>query len=56
MELDTETRGLLEKIIDTVVKNAGETVKLFFNPEVKNDLHIQNENDFVLGHALGVGN
>jgi hypothetical protein len=54
MDLDTETRGLLDKIIDNVVKTAGETVKVFFNPEPKKDLHIQNENDFAYGFALGM--
>jgi hypothetical protein len=29
MELDTETRGLLEMIIDTVVKNAAEVSNFY---------------------------
>jgi hypothetical protein len=54
MELDTQTRGLIDTIIDNVVQNVGEIVKLYFNPESKKQLHIQNESDFVLGVAFGI--
>jgi len=54
MELDAETRGLIEKIIDNVLLYADKIIKLYFNPEVKKELHIQNESDFVLGFASGI--
>jgi len=54
MELHGETRGLIEKIIDNVLLYADKIIKLYFNPEVKKELHIQNESDFVLGFASGI--
>ena len=32
MGLDTQTRRLIDTIIDNVVQNIGEIVKLYFNP------------------------
>jgi|SRR5215467_2711292 hypothetical protein len=54
MELHGETRGLIEKIIDNVLLYADKIIKLYFNPESKKQLHIQNESDFVLGFASGI--
>lgn len=54
MELNTETRELLEKIIDNVVGNIDRTVKLFLKTGSKEQLYIQNENDFVLGVIVGI--
>jgi hypothetical protein len=53
MELDTGTRGMLDKIIDNAVVNIKNVARVFFNPESKKQLFIQNESDFVLGLALG---
>ena len=49
MELDIETRALIEKIMDNVLLYVDKIVKLYFNPESKKQLHIQKESDFVLG-------
>jgi hypothetical protein len=56
MELDAATRGLLEKIIDSVLSNAHELVKPLFNPESeeRKQLYIENESDFALGFASGL--
>jgi len=54
MELDAEVRGLIKKIIDNLLLYADKIIKLYFNPESKKKLHIQNESDFVLGFASGI--
>ena len=53
MELDIETRALIEKIMDNVLLYVDKIVKLYFNPESKEQLHIQ-ESDFVLAFASGI--
>lgn len=53
MVLDNETRGMLESAIDNAVREAEIYMKIFFDPKKKDELQIQNENDFVLGAALG---
>ena len=54
MALDATTRLFLEQTIDTVVQNVHNLVKVFFNPDVRAQLHIQNQDDFVLGTGLGI--
>jgi hypothetical protein len=54
MELDVETRGLIEKVIDNVLLYVDKIVKFYFNPESKKQLRIHNESDFLLGIASGI--
>ncbi|MFZ0512667.1 MAG: hypothetical protein WAM14_13755 [Candidatus Nitrosopolaris sp.] len=54
MTLNAQTRGMLEQIIDNVKKDIHKMAKLFLNPNSKAQLHIEKENDFVLGLAVGI--
>ena len=46
-------RGVLEQYIDSIVIAIPNIIRVFFDPSKKARLQIQNENDFVLGVALG---
>jgi hypothetical protein len=46
-------RGVLEQYIDSIVIAIPNIVQVFFDYSNKSQLQIQNENDFVLGVALG---
>ena len=53
MAIDAIMRGILEQYIDSIAIAIPNIVKVFFDPSKKAHLQIQNENDFVLGVALG---
>ena len=53
MELSTLDRGQLEKIIDRIISEAGNDVKVYRQPEIKKIFMIQREEDFVLGWSIG---
>jgi urate oxidase len=53
MAIDITMRGILEQYIDSIVIAIPNIVQVFFNRSNKAQLQIQNENDFVLGVALG---
>ena|SRR5919199_6078414 len=53
MVIDAAMRGILEQYIDSIVIAIPNIVQVFFDHSHKAQLHIQNENDFVLGVALG---
>jgi hypothetical protein len=53
MSLDQTTMGVLEQIIDGVIRDIPTLVKALFNPSQKGQLHIQNEHDFIFGTCLG---
>jgi len=53
MALSTLDRGQLEKIIDDVISQAGNDMKVYRQPEIKKKFMIQREEDFVLGWAMG---
>lgn len=54
MVLDVRTRWTLEQIIDGIVRGIPSFAKLLFDPQVKEQMHVQNQNDFSLGFALGM--
>jgi hypothetical protein len=49
MPLDQTARGVLEQIIDGIIRNIPDFVKILYNPSQKAQLHIENERDFLLG-------
>jgi hypothetical protein len=53
MVIDATMRGVLEQYIDSIVIAIPNIIRVFFDPSKKARLQIQNENDFVLGVALG---
>jgi hypothetical protein len=53
MPLDQTARGVLEQIIDGIIRNIPDFVKILYNPSQKAQLHIENERDFLLGISLG---
>ena len=53
MAIDATMRGVLEQYIDSIVIAIPNIIRVFFDPSKKARLQIQNENDFVLGVALG---
>ena len=53
MLLDQTARGVLEQIIDGIIRNIPDFVKILYNPSQKAQLHIENERDFLLGISLG---
>lgn len=54
MSLDQTTRGVLEQIIDGLIRDIPNFIKIIYNPSEKAKLHIQNESDFLLGVSLGL--
>jgi hypothetical protein len=54
MVLDPTVRGYLEQSIDNAIKAVPASVKSLFDPKVRAEAHIQNQNDFVLGAAIGM--
>jgi len=53
MPLSTLDRGQLEKIIDRVISDVGDGMKVYRQPELKKKFMIQREEDFALGWSLG---
>lgn len=53
MNLNSEARGALEKIIDDAIKGIPQQVSLFRRQSMKSELHLTKEEDFVLGMTWG---
>lgn len=53
MVLTPLDRGILEKFVDNMIKEAPNEVKFFRIPKVKSALQIQQEEDFVFGMTYG---
>ncbi|MGI0082144.1 MAG: hypothetical protein ACREAF_00715 [Nitrosopumilaceae archaeon] len=49
MVLSAEDRGMLEKIIDAVIATIKEQKKMFENPIVKQEFHVEKIEDFLFG-------
>jgi hypothetical protein len=47
-------RGFLKHSIYNTIKVVPNSVRVLLNPSLKADLQIENEEDFVLGEALGI--
>ena len=43
MSLDQTTRGVLEQIIDGIIRDIPNFIKIIYNPSEKTNLNIQNE-------------
>jgi hypothetical protein len=54
MVLSATVRGYLDQSIDSAIKSVPDAAKALFDPKVKAEAHIENENDFVLGAAIGM--
>ena len=53
MGLSTQNRGMLEKIIDFELIQIEQLMRAFQDPEIKSQIQITKEEDFVLGMAWG---
>ena len=54
MVLDPTVRGYLEQSIDNATKSVPDSVKSLFDPKTRAEEQIENQNDFVMGAALGM--
>jgi DNA-binding cell septation regulator SpoVG len=52
MSLSEKDRATLDSFIDSAIKRIPEAVRHYRNPQVKNNLKITEENDFVLGYVI----
>jgi hypothetical protein len=53
MALSSQNRGMLEQIIDREIGYVETLMRTFQDPQIKSQLHITKEEDFVLGMAWG---